>query len=87
MSHGTRSERVARPLRYLRTGRFDKRAQAESLILDLESAGNVTDTHIHGMHWNHREDVVESIRLCVLRQAAALPAGVLTSRCSDEPVT
>jgi len=81
MSHGTRSERVARPLRYLRTGRFDKRAQAEALILDLESVGNVTDTHIHGMHWHHRVDVVESIR-----RVHTAPSRCPASRCSDEPV-
>ena len=38
---------------------FDKKAQAEAMILDLESIGNVTDTDIHGVHWDHRKYIVE----------------------------
>ena len=37
---------------------FDKKAQAEAMILDLESIGNVTDTDIHGVHWDHRKYIV-----------------------------
>jgi len=41
------------PFRYLHTeGMFDKKAQAKAVILDLESIGNVTDTDIHGVHWD-----------------------------------
>jgi hypothetical protein len=40
-------------------GIFDKKAQAEAMILDLESIGKVTDTDIHGVHWDHRKYIVE----------------------------
>jgi hypothetical protein len=33
---------------------FDKKAQAEALILADEGVGNVTDTDIHGVHWDHQ---------------------------------
>lgn len=40
-------------------GMFNKKAQAEAVILALESIGNVTDTDIHGVHWDHRKYIVE----------------------------
>jgi hypothetical protein len=38
---------------------FDKKAQAEALILADEGVGNVTDTDIHGVRWDHHKYIVE----------------------------
>jgi hypothetical protein len=38
---------------------FDKKAQAEALILDDEGPGNVVDTDIHGVKWDHHKYIVE----------------------------
>jgi len=38
---------------------FDKKAQADALILDDEGPGNVVDTDIHGVHWDHHKYIVE----------------------------
>ncbi len=40
-------------------GMFDKKAQAEALILDDEGSGSVTDTDFHGVHWDHHKYIVE----------------------------
>jgi hypothetical protein len=47
------------PFRTSILGMFDKKAQAEAVILDLESIGNVTDTDIHRVHWGHRKYIFE----------------------------
>lgn len=51
---------------------FDKKAQAEALILADEGVGNVTDTDIHGVHWDHHKYIVE------VRPAGAEPFRVET---------
>jgi hypothetical protein len=51
---------------------FDKKAQAEALILADEGAGNVADTDIHGVHWDHHKYIVE------VRPAGAEPFRVET---------
>ena len=38
---------------------FDKKAQAEALILADEGSGHVTDTDIHGVDWDHHKYIVE----------------------------
>jgi hypothetical protein len=38
---------------------FDKKVQAEALILDDEGAGHVTDTDFHGVYWDHHKYIVE----------------------------
>jgi hypothetical protein len=38
---------------------FDKKAQAEALILDDEGSGSVTDADFHGVHWDHHKYIVE----------------------------
>ena len=38
---------------------FDKKAQAEALILEDEGAGNVVDTDLHGVNWDHHKYIVE----------------------------
>jgi len=40
-------------------GMFDKKAQAEALILDDEGSGHVVDTDIHGVNWDHHKYIVE----------------------------
>jgi hypothetical protein len=40
-------------------GMFDKKVQAEALILDDEGPGHVVDTGIHGVDWDHRTYIVE----------------------------
>ncbi len=40
-------------------GMFDKKAQAEALILDDEGSGHVVDTDIHGVDWDHHKYIVE----------------------------
>jgi hypothetical protein len=40
-------------------GMFDKKAQAEALILADEGSGNVMDTDIHGVDWDHHKYIVE----------------------------
>jgi hypothetical protein len=37
---------------------FDKKAQAEALILDDEGPGNVSSTDMHGVHWDHHKYIV-----------------------------
>jgi hypothetical protein len=34
---------------------FDKKVQAEALILDDEGSGHVVDTDLHGVDWDHRD--------------------------------
>jgi hypothetical protein len=38
---------------------FDKKMQAEALILDDQGAGNVIDTDMHGVDWDHHKYIVE----------------------------
>ncbi len=38
---------------------FDKKAQAEALILADEGSGNVVDTDIHGVDWDHHKFILE----------------------------
>lgn len=38
---------------------FDKKAQAEALILADEGPGGSEDTDIHGVHWDHHKYIVE----------------------------
>jgi hypothetical protein len=38
---------------------FDKKAQAQALIIADEGAGNVEDTDLHGVHWDHHKYIVE----------------------------
>lgn len=38
---------------------FDKKAQAQALILDDEGSGHVVDTDLHGVDWEHRKYIVE----------------------------
>jgi hypothetical protein len=40
-------------------GMFDKKAPAEALILADEGSGNVMDTDIHGVDWDHHKFIVE----------------------------
>lgn len=40
-------------------GMFDKKAQAEALILDDEGSGNVVDTDFHGVRWDHHKYIIE----------------------------
>jgi hypothetical protein len=37
----------------------EKKAQAEALVLALEPPGNVVDTDIHGVDWEHRKYILE----------------------------
>jgi hypothetical protein len=38
---------------------FDKKVQAKALILADEGSGNVVDTDIHGVDWNHHKFILE----------------------------
>jgi len=38
---------------------FDKKAQAEALILADEGSGNVVDTDLHGVDWDHHKYILE----------------------------
>jgi hypothetical protein len=38
---------------------FDKKVQAEALILDSLGPGNVIDTDIHGVDWDHHKYIIE----------------------------
>ena len=38
---------------------FDKKAQAEALILADEGSGNTIDTDLHGVDWDHHKYIVE----------------------------
>ena len=38
---------------------FDKKVQAEALILDDEGSGHVVDTDVHGVDWDHHKYIVE----------------------------
>ncbi len=38
---------------------FDKKAEAEALILDDEGPGHVVDTDMHGVDWDHHKYIVE----------------------------
>jgi hypothetical protein len=38
---------------------FDKKAQAEALILADEGSGNIMDTDMHGVKWDHHKYIVE----------------------------
>ena len=38
---------------------FDKKLQAEALILDDEGSGRVVDTDLHGVDWDHHKYIVE----------------------------
>jgi hypothetical protein len=38
---------------------FDKKVQAEALILDDEGSGHVVDTDLHGVDWDHHKYIVE----------------------------
>ncbi|HET9967980.1 MAG TPA: hypothetical protein VFQ68_07055 [Streptosporangiaceae bacterium] len=38
---------------------FDKKFQAEALILDDEGSGHVVDTDLHGVDWDHHKYIVE----------------------------
>ena len=38
---------------------FDKKEPAEALIVADEGPGNVEDTDIHGVHWDHHKYIVE----------------------------
>jgi hypothetical protein len=38
---------------------FDKKAQAEALVLDREGPGSVVDRDMHGIDWEHRKYILE----------------------------
>ena len=38
---------------------FDKKVQAQAVILEDEGPGNVEDTDMHGVHWDHHKYIVE----------------------------
>jgi hypothetical protein len=38
---------------------FDKKEPAEALIVADEGPGNVEDTDIHGVHWDHHKYIIE----------------------------
>ena len=38
---------------------FDKKSQAQALIIADEGPGNVEDTDLHGVHWDHHKYIVE----------------------------
>ncbi len=38
---------------------FDKKVQAEALILDDDGSGHVVDTDFHGVEWDHHKYIVE----------------------------
>lgn len=38
---------------------FDKKAPAEAMILEDEGSGNVMDTDMHGVDWDHHKYILE----------------------------
>jgi hypothetical protein len=38
---------------------FDKKVAAEAQVLADEGVGNVTDTDMHGVHWDHHKYILE----------------------------
>jgi hypothetical protein len=53
-------EAAVRRARWPHTGgMFDKKVQAEALILDDEGSGSVVDTDLHGVDWDHHKYIVE----------------------------